>query len=371
MILLRKALETGGEEMSSIIQFYHTWVEHLVDYDCFDCGYKCLESKESRCRKKLRMILTDGIMPWNDLKNHKRKFIKARGKYIYNGNNSKVESDIQDIALWGEFEPPTSFEEIKYTFELGKKDLNNYPKFIHTPRIIENIDAKNLQNTDPYVYGQSFLYSCCLQSGFKILHNLNRGDIILFGSRGKKDGKYYFALDTVFVVDKLIATFNRKNYKNLIKDKIISETYFYSVIDKIFNGNRGSLDDTAENESNMAGCINNEDLFDFHLYSSVTYKTPYNGMYSFFPCKKYEGNIEKSAFVRIELPYEKFALSKPGKNTGINQTVLNDFTRLNRMDRYSREDILKIYWDMLVEEVFKNDCCLGVYAEEPRMANFI
>ena len=61
-----------------------------------------------------------------------------------------------------------------------------------------NSRSSLLQNTDPFVFGESFLYTCCQQ--FKNnrptqLRYLAPGSVILFGSH--RGGR--FLLDTVFV----------------------------------------------------------------------------------------------------------------------------------------------------------------------------
>lgn len=53
-------------------------------------------------------------------------------------------------------------------------------------------------NTDPYVFGDFFIYSNCQQSHYPKLRNLEENDLILFGSH--QGG--FFILDTVFVVDR-------------------------------------------------------------------------------------------------------------------------------------------------------------------------
>lgn len=53
-----------------------------------------------------------------------------------------------------------------------------------------------LQNTDPLVFGDSFLYSNCRQGAIGRLRELRAGSVIVFGSVVSKS----WVVDTVFVV---------------------------------------------------------------------------------------------------------------------------------------------------------------------------
>jgi hypothetical protein len=58
-----------------------------------------------------------------------------------------------------------------------------------------------VQNTDPMVFGDSFIYSNCLQPTYASLRHLSPGSIVLFGRYGRSDGRHSFSLDTCLVVD--------------------------------------------------------------------------------------------------------------------------------------------------------------------------
>lgn len=159
----------------------------------------------------------NGVKEWNTGE-HRRKFMIAEGRYVLNG--SKSLSGKQDLLFWGEWEPMSKIEKT-YHF----KDYTVNPKYLHSPflkinkkGIVQHVVFKgtskvaslvggskhvcsNYQNTDPFVFDDSFFYSCCKQS-FKTMRQLDPGSIILFGSTilNTKNGGPYFALDTVFVV---------------------------------------------------------------------------------------------------------------------------------------------------------------------------
>jgi hypothetical protein len=59
-----------------------------------------------------------------------------------------------------------------------------------------------VQNTDPLVFGDRFVYSNCLQPAFpRLLQHLTPGSIVLFGRHGRPGGEPSFGLDTCLVVD--------------------------------------------------------------------------------------------------------------------------------------------------------------------------
>ena len=69
------------------------------------------------------------------------------------------------------------------------------PHHLYRPEISTKPEGF-VQNTDPLVFGSSFLYTNCKQRGQGKLKHLAAGSIILFGSRVDRR----FCLDTLFVV---------------------------------------------------------------------------------------------------------------------------------------------------------------------------
>lgn len=125
---------------------------------------------------------TSAVMAWNR-RSHARKFMVADGQYLADGA-------VHDGALtfWGEWEPQSRVIE---TFPAA----GNGPGWLHEPFWERPRHRQLLQNTDPLVFGETFLYTNCLQWNSK-LRRLAPGSIVLFGS--KLSGR--FVLDTVFVV---------------------------------------------------------------------------------------------------------------------------------------------------------------------------
>ena len=120
------------------------------------------------------------------------------------------------------------------------------------------------QDTDPYVFGDQFQYTGCLQHtkrGATQLRYLDRGSIILFGSCREK---CHFVIDTVFVVERWI-DHNRANQRTPEVRGAVSSTYGDVTLDPWYGG-----DVPAERSH--------------RLYFGATPETPVDGMFSFFPC---------------------------------------------------------------------------------------
>ncbi|WP_018462969.1 hypothetical protein [Segatella paludivivens] len=264
------------------------------------------------------------IKPWNT-GDHKRKFLHAKGAYIKGGKETKE----NDIYFWGEWEPDSEVTKIQ------TKVKGHCPQYIHKPFLRLNESEQHIKgdknstptNTDPFVFGdKGFFYSCCMQSRYKKLQQLEPGSIILFGSNinHNKDNAY-FALDTVFVVgdDK-----NKKNQYKL-KYKINSDLkdlhdfapdYYCDIMN--FKGWKDSLNspcnsnekndrkgsDCTSIKSKSEGCENGSD---FTCYRGASYDNPITcendstkKMYSFVPCKI--GSKGENGFERVKLTMDSF-----------------------------------------------------------------
>jgi len=125
---------------------------------------------------------------------HKRKFLHVRGEYL-TARDDFPQSD--GLAFWGEWEPESEVSQIAARVPGG-------PRFIQRPYYVRPREYPgDLQNTDPFVYGDHFLYTLCRQTkpigGLArptFLRDLAAGSLLLFGSL-KSGG---FVLDTAFVV---------------------------------------------------------------------------------------------------------------------------------------------------------------------------
>lgn len=237
--------------MLSIVIFYHPGGEHHVS----------------------PAMLKKGIMPWSNLPGHHRKFLEAKGDSIQNG---VLSSQLTQLRFWGEWEPDSYVQELS---------IGSSPRFLHTPFLrdplpnlpsyasnacgtkpacgtepmcgAQAVTQNRLQNTDPFVFGDSFLYSNCQQITKKGkptgMTQLEIGSIILFGSRVNGN----FALDTVFVVgDK--KPYTPQNMSNDLAGFVPSD---YPQIMQLSGTQK------------------------YVCYKGATYSNHCNGMYSFVPCK--------------------------------------------------------------------------------------
>ena len=198
-------------------------------------------------------------IPWST-EAPRRKFLKHPGQYIE--NNSIKDSD---LLFWGEWEAQSDIIQ-----HFNPTD-SSYPKYLCQPYYSIPQNPNNLQNTDPFVFGDRFHYVCC-QQGKISLRTLNRGSVILFGSCLERQ----FVLDTVFVVD---SYHDIKSFAEA--KKLVSTTYQDVTLSRIFNTScNTSCNQKSENNCNQA--ISNR------LYFGATYNKPVDGMFSFFPCKPYK-----------------------------------------------------------------------------------
>lgn len=243
-----------------------------------------------------------GAIAWN-CENHKRKLIKNEVSYIKDGVVYKNTNGY----FWGEWEPESKCDKV-----------NEY--YVHTLKYPSNImtnhnrncnskcsDKKKCpQNTDPYVFGDYFIYSNCLQPTYTTLQNLEKDDIILFGSRS--DGK--FILDTLFVIDREFQP------NEIVSDCFKKATYQF---------------------------IKNENL---KIYKAKMYDPEKSEkIFSFFPCSL-------SPFDRpiIDLPY--IHLPKRG------------ICCLHQLHLQLESGIV---WNDVVEQIKKNNIYLGISATEPQV----
>lgn len=312
------------------------------------------------------------IKEWNG-GGHRRKFLKVKGDYVKVLNicsdSIRYEShSAEDVSFWGEWESESAFFKNTQKTE-GDQKAAGLPQYTHEPkcyrndifnkleqhRVIDGDECSDFysktedgmgekQNTDPYVFGNQFMYSCCKQQGRNSLKKLSRGDIIVFfGQKGKKAaGNYRCYIDTVFVVGGVMA---RGKYKDLIpelmKSNKVSTQFVYKTILPIVYGNQANLGKSAE---------------DNVLYYGATIDEPVDGMFSFFPCK-ISGNdqgfkrFEHKPFIAHKVEDEEERECYPTNNVSVNT--------------YKTVDEVKGFWAELIREIVDEGYMLGTKAEEP------
>jgi hypothetical protein len=276
------------------VQFIHPGGEHVPDYD--------------------------GFKDWNTGP-HRRKFLTAPGRYLVAG---AMRSD--ELVFWGEWEPQSR---VVGTYP---DPARGAPRFLYKPYYsppATSLGAR-LQNTDPFVFGDQFQYTGCLQHtkrGATQLRYLDRGSIVLFGScREKRE----FVVDTVFVVDRWI-DHDQANQRTPEVRGAVSSTYGEVTLDPWYAG-----DVPAERSH--------------RLYFGATPETPVDGMFSFFPClpAPAAGRGFARPVIRID------GRITPQLLQGKKMTPLRDAEGAREL------------WAEVARQVEEQDLRLGVRAEPPR-----
>jgi len=204
---------------------------------------------------------------------------------------------------------------------------------------------KDLQNTDPFVFGGFFYGNCRQYKNGKPtrLRNLAPGSVILFGSC--LSGK--FVLDTLFVVRDSIP-YDCACYSSIPKARI-PDGYREVVVKSLCLSGRSREEGCAPEKGRQ-----------YRLYFGATYTEPFDGMFSFFPCMPHGERCEGFDRPAIEIP----DLITPTLNMGF---------RLNSGLEPARTHDM---WKSVVRQVLKQnarDCiglnrklCLGIEAEMPK-----
>lgn len=244
-----------------------------------------------------------GILYWSSLDAHRRKYIYTMGDCIHPDGRLLRN---QPIVFWGEWEAHSVFRLIQ-----NNGQAEDRPRHIHQPFISREREGK--QNTDPFVFGEPFLYSNCLQS-LRTMRDVPNGSLILFGSEVSRDGERSFVLDTVFVVETSIQI----NRKNLPEIRAKTPTVFHDTVLRKIPCNRI-----------------------YRLYFSRMHSDQNASCFSYFPCKLYERD---QFMLRPSIPIDKFNLKKPGSGQGI-----------HKIQRDSQK-----YWEELKDYLRSSGYCLGV-----------
>lgn len=260
----------------------------------------------------------EGFKGWN-LGRHQRKFMKTSGRWLTSGE-SNAEEEEGELIFWGEWEPPS-----RVLTELSQPDSRR-PRYLVEPVLASPPDSPSAQNTDPFVFGDRFLYSNCRQHtkrGPLRTQQLAPGSMILFGSALRGE----FVVDTVFVV----GVGHHLTFENAA-DLNVNQAFRTATLELLFP--------------------KHQDL-DFRLYESATSNDPVGGMFSFVPCLPYEDDPE--GFARPAIDLEKVV--NPRNRQGLKYTRM---TSLNDM---------KDVWERVVQQVLDQALALGVQLATPSRVN--
>lgn len=235
--------------MSTIIQFMHPGTEHSI---------------------------SSGTN-WNT-GDHKRKYLKIQGEYL---DNFLIKPKCDTVYFWGEWEAQSEATPI----DNNDSDL---PKNIFSPYYKL---PSGTPNTDPFVFGNNFYYCVCKQGHYPSLRNLNKGDIILFGS-SKHDN---FVLDTLFVVKgcyeyelneipKLKTKYNKPFFDVSLEPL---HNYFCVPAITIVNTNGSCLPQNSNEDDERKPSV---EVTKYRIYEAAMFEDrhDFNGIFSYAPCMSAE-----------------------------------------------------------------------------------
>jgi hypothetical protein len=109
-----------------------------------------------------------GVMGWKPgRRSQDRKFMLIWGSML--DAETGIDHKSVPLALWGEWEPPSVF----WRIESPGRPL---PSVLHAPFRPAEMPTRSVQNTDPMVFGDAFVYSNCLQATYRSLRTLSPVD---------------------------------------------------------------------------------------------------------------------------------------------------------------------------------------------------
>jgi hypothetical protein len=271
-----------------------------------------------------RIVDSSGWTPWNTEERHRRKFIQVNGRYL---TDQAAKEQTGSLTCWTEWEPPS-------------QRLVKLPKKAELPQSVvcpvfpgpAPIEGKR-QNTDPYIFGDRFLYTYCQQAGSSRwnsteLSHLSAGTLILFGSH--LGGR--FVLDTAFVVSDWI-THSRNTWRQEVSGAV-SSVYEAVTLEPMYS------DPIPAHVQ-------------FRLYRGATADDPINETFSFFPCLPTDGGTP-IGFARPTIYLD-----------GIINPRLTQNRKTTELDHAAIAEV----WSEVVRQVQAQGLMLGVAAEEPQSAS--
>ena len=196
---------------------------------------------------------------------HRRKFMLSEASFLHGDVESKG-----IVGFWGEWEGPS------YARRMPRVENENRPRFVHLPAYYKPRFHEGLWDTDPFVFGDRFLYNGCQQHTRRglsetFLRRLAPGSVILFGSSIARR----FVLDTVFVVG------DYTDYQNGVWEPLA-----------------GLVPDEYFSLGLRTQALIEPSVDSFRLYRGSTYGERVGDMFSFTPCRARSDGDERLGFAR-------------------------------------------------------------------------
>lgn len=238
-----------------------------------------------------------------------------------------------EVAFWGEWEAPS--EQVS-----NWPSQENLPRSLVRPRFPGPLIGTG-QNTDPYVFGDSFKYSVCKQfrqpqpghaGRSTYLARLAIGTLILFGSKLN----HQFVLDTAFVVGSFVP-YTPATWANDVA--ATTSTVYRSVT-------------FAPAHTTFIPEVGDVPL---RLYSGATPAKTVQSMYSFFPCLPvYDGSYPRFRRPAIKL-----------------DNIINPALMMSSKRTELPQDAVARAWSSIRQQVLDADLLLGVAATEPSKSQLV
>ena len=275
---------------------------------------------------------------WNTTKrNHQRKFLQFQGKWADEDGNEHPGK----LRAWGEWEPESEII-CKFDSEDGGPF---HPRYLWKPYWVPKNTYRCLHNTDPFIFGDCFLYSNCGQSADSKqgLKQLGEGSVIAFGSGKEIDGQRKWVIDTVLVVR------DSRCYDPLHPRKMLGDMVSNDFLE-VTGGPLIAWAKELSKGSASAACAPKSERL--RLYRGATPNDPVDEMFSFFPAVRAD---RESSFERPVIDLKDNKVLNPGN------------WQAPKGARHCRKpEELRRLWDSLVEQVRNKGLVLGTHAEMPR-----
>lgn len=266
---------------------------------------------------------------------HKRKFMQFRGEWI----DKDDDKHCGDLRAWGEWEPES---ERILEFDPNGGEPHR-PAYLWKPYWVPRNTYQCLHNTDPFIFGNFFLYSNCGQSAEskKGLKQLGQGSVVAFGSGKKIDGQRKWVFDTVLVVR------DSRCYDPLDPRKTLGDMVPNDFLEVTGGPLTAWAKEPSKGSASAAYPPTSERL---RLYRGATPQHRVNGMFSFFPAIPADGGscFPRPVVCRDDEYFNPSNWQAP-KGTG----------------RSLCSDTIRDLWDSLVKQVRKKGLVLGTRAEMP------
>ena len=265
---------------------------------------------------------------------HHRKYIRNLGQYL-----EQEEPKTAELDFWGEWEPPSRVIRVQSPIPNGPRIICE--PYLDVPR---EFPRGEWLNTDPFVFGGSFLYTLCQQRRFKgtretSLRRLRVGSIVLFGSCIGES----FCLDTLLVVQRSID--HDRHHPPISGLDVLSDHFLTATISPMY-GRKISRDDLGK----VIPLV--KDNPRFRLYIGATFENQVDGMHSFFPCITSGSRPSGFARPRIQLP-------------GVISDRKNQGYAIHQQDSPTK---LFALWQCVKDQVVGQGLMLGVATDLPPMS---